>query len=364
MDNLNRRRNLGFFFDQAIARAPDKVAIIDLFGGQERRATYRQLDRADGCRGAHAGAARRARGRARRHAGREPHRVHRILLRIDARRRDPASAQHAACRRHARAHHRRCRLRAGDRRPFESPRRCCDRRAPAVAPPAAARPARARLSRVRRGDGKALAAGRPASDRGRCPGLPALYVRVDRPAQGRDHDASRHALVRRLQPALLAVLRERSRARRTAALSQERAARHGEADALCRRLLRADAGLRAARLSRGAGQVQVHLFARRRGGVHDVSPASRLSAHARSERPARHDHRIGGGDPRASRCGRARASARQGLGKLRVDRRRQPAARADRRPSGPARQPGRSGARDRAQAGRRRRAATPRKASC
>ena len=34
MDNLNRRRNLGFFFDQAIARVPDKVAIIDLFGGQ------------------------------------------------------------------------------------------------------------------------------------------------------------------------------------------------------------------------------------------------------------------------------------------------------------------------------------------
>src|SRR5947209_18071476 len=44
MDNVNRRRNLGFFFDQSVARAPDKVAIIDLFGGKERRATYRQLD--------------------------------------------------------------------------------------------------------------------------------------------------------------------------------------------------------------------------------------------------------------------------------------------------------------------------------
>ncbi|MEA2967022.1 MAG: hypothetical protein QOE78_283, partial [Alphaproteobacteria bacterium] len=32
MDNLNRGRNLGFFFDQATARVPDKVAIIDLFG--------------------------------------------------------------------------------------------------------------------------------------------------------------------------------------------------------------------------------------------------------------------------------------------------------------------------------------------
>jgi len=44
MDNANRRRNLGFFFDASVARLPDKVAIIDLFGGNERRATYRQLD--------------------------------------------------------------------------------------------------------------------------------------------------------------------------------------------------------------------------------------------------------------------------------------------------------------------------------
>lgn len=40
----NRRRNLGFFFDRSVARVPDKVAIIDLFGAKERRATYRQLD--------------------------------------------------------------------------------------------------------------------------------------------------------------------------------------------------------------------------------------------------------------------------------------------------------------------------------
>ena len=44
MDNVNRRRNLGFFFDHATARVPDKVAIIDLFGGRERCSTYRQLD--------------------------------------------------------------------------------------------------------------------------------------------------------------------------------------------------------------------------------------------------------------------------------------------------------------------------------
>ena len=151
----------------------------------------------------------------------------------------------------------------------------------AVAAPAAARSDKRRLSVVREPKWQSP---RPpvdaASDRGRCPGLPALHVRIDRPAQGRDHDASRHAVVRRLQPALLALRRERPRARRAAAVSQERAARHGEADALCRRLLRADAGLRAARLSRSAGQVQMHLFARRRGGVHDVSAASRLSAYA------------------------------------------------------------------------------------
>jgi long-chain acyl-CoA synthetase len=44
MDSEARRRNLGYFFDHALARVPDKVAIIDLFGGRERRATYRDLD--------------------------------------------------------------------------------------------------------------------------------------------------------------------------------------------------------------------------------------------------------------------------------------------------------------------------------
>jgi long-chain acyl-CoA synthetase len=44
MDSEHRRRNLGYFFDDAIARVTDKVAIIDLFGGRERCATYRELD--------------------------------------------------------------------------------------------------------------------------------------------------------------------------------------------------------------------------------------------------------------------------------------------------------------------------------
>src|SRR3569833_2716862 len=42
--NANRRRNLGFFFDDTVRRLPDKIAIIDLFGGRERTSTYRQLD--------------------------------------------------------------------------------------------------------------------------------------------------------------------------------------------------------------------------------------------------------------------------------------------------------------------------------
>ena len=40
----NRLRNLGFFFDETVRRLPQKVAIIDLFGGKERHSTYRQLD--------------------------------------------------------------------------------------------------------------------------------------------------------------------------------------------------------------------------------------------------------------------------------------------------------------------------------
>src|SRR5947209_4916990 len=40
----NRRRNLGYFFDGALARVPEKIAVIDLFGGRERCASYRQLD--------------------------------------------------------------------------------------------------------------------------------------------------------------------------------------------------------------------------------------------------------------------------------------------------------------------------------
>ena len=44
MVNEHRRRNLGYFFDDAVLRLPDKVAIIDLFDGLERCSTYRALD--------------------------------------------------------------------------------------------------------------------------------------------------------------------------------------------------------------------------------------------------------------------------------------------------------------------------------
>ena len=41
---INRKRNLGYFFDDTVRRLPDKVAIVDLFGAKERSSTYRQLD--------------------------------------------------------------------------------------------------------------------------------------------------------------------------------------------------------------------------------------------------------------------------------------------------------------------------------
>ena len=44
MDDDDRRRNLGYFFDEVLTRTPDKICIIDLFGDRERTATYRSLD--------------------------------------------------------------------------------------------------------------------------------------------------------------------------------------------------------------------------------------------------------------------------------------------------------------------------------
>jgi hypothetical protein len=39
-----KNKNLGYFFSDSVSRVPDKVCIIDLFGGVERRVTYRALD--------------------------------------------------------------------------------------------------------------------------------------------------------------------------------------------------------------------------------------------------------------------------------------------------------------------------------
>ena len=45
---MSRETNLGYFFSDSIRRFPDRVAIIDLYGGEERKITYAQLDeRAD-----------------------------------------------------------------------------------------------------------------------------------------------------------------------------------------------------------------------------------------------------------------------------------------------------------------------------
>lgn len=48
-DDVNRSRNLGYFFDRSVARLSDKVCIIDLFGGRERQFTYRDLDERMNC---------------------------------------------------------------------------------------------------------------------------------------------------------------------------------------------------------------------------------------------------------------------------------------------------------------------------
>ena len=44
----SKAKNLGYFFAESVARFPQKTAVIDLHGGEERQVTYAQLDeRAD-----------------------------------------------------------------------------------------------------------------------------------------------------------------------------------------------------------------------------------------------------------------------------------------------------------------------------
>ena len=40
-----RQANLGYFFAGSVTRFPDRVAVIDLYGGVERFVTYAQLDK-------------------------------------------------------------------------------------------------------------------------------------------------------------------------------------------------------------------------------------------------------------------------------------------------------------------------------
>jgi len=45
---VSRETNLGYFFAASVERFPQKVAVIDLYGGRERQITYAELDeRAD-----------------------------------------------------------------------------------------------------------------------------------------------------------------------------------------------------------------------------------------------------------------------------------------------------------------------------
>jgi long-chain acyl-CoA synthetase len=41
---MSRETNLGYFFEDSVRRFPDRVAIIDLYGGSERKVTYAQFD--------------------------------------------------------------------------------------------------------------------------------------------------------------------------------------------------------------------------------------------------------------------------------------------------------------------------------
>ena len=183
--NVNRRRNLGFFFDAAVAGCPTRSRSSTCSAAASARATYRQLDERMDRVASHAGAARAASGRARRHAGRQPRGVHRVLLRRDAGRRHPAPAQHAARRRHARS--------ASSATPAACSaivEPCSNREALAIvaaraaAPSPAARPGQGRLARLRDRNGEARAS---LSSRRRSPTMrrPSSPTRRDRPAARR-----------------------------------------------------------------------------------------------------------------------------------------------------------------------------------
>src|SRR6185369_12518137 len=126
--NVSRRRNLGFFFDDTVRRLPDKVAIIDLFGGRERTSTYRQLDQ-------------------------RMNRVASMLAALGIR-----PGERVAMLIGNRVEFIEFffgELRAGDRRSFLQSRRADDCRPRAGSPSHAARPGKSRLPVVRTGNGEA-----------------------------------------------------------------------------------------------------------------------------------------------------------------------------------------------------------------
>ena len=222
--------------------------------------------------------------RARRHGGRQPRGVHRVLLRRHADGRNPAAAQHPARGRYARDYIFEDAAACSPLvEPELQPRRDRDRGSASrcaiaccsIRPSAAGWPSRRRW--------QASAAGRAAADRGRCAGVPALHVRLDRPAQGRDHDPPRHALVRRLQPALLAGSPD-DRGMVALPLFHKNALRgtvkpmlYAGGSFVLMPAYEPRAYLEA------LAKYQLHLFARRRGRLHDVPAAPRR---ARQARPA------------------------------------------------------------------------------
>src|SRR6266542_1536 len=266
IDNVNRRRNLGFFFDQSVARLPDKVAIIDLFGGKERRATYRQLDA-------------------------RMNRVASVLARLGV-----APGERVA-------------MGIGNRTEFIE-FFFGSMRAGAIPLPLNIRLAAPTLEQIVADAACTLAVVDPSSHRDalaiarRSP----LRLILDQRAEGflsfEDEMAKPAAPVDAPEIADDAQAFQPYTSGSTGRPKGAIMTHHGMLWYVAynqRYWPSTESG-------RGLGQVQMHLFAGRGGGVHDVSRASRLSAHARPQRVARAHDRVCSGDARTHGRGRTRAS--------------------------------------------------------
>ena len=306
-----RRRNLGFFFDESVKRLPDKVAVIDLFGGHERCTTYRQLDqRMDA--------------------------VASMLARLGVR---PGE---------------RVAMLIGNRTEFLE-FFFGAMRAGAIPLPLNTRLAGDTLEQIIRGAGCALPIVDTSSNRGalsiaaRVPLRVRLLLGRGEPGfQSFEEELAKGGpavepppitdITQAFQPYTSgstgrpkgAVMTHRGMLWYVAYNQRYWPSAETDRGLIALPLFHKNALrgtvkpmlyaggsfvlLRAARLSGRPGEIQMHLLARRRRRVHDVSPASRLSAQPRSQCFARHDDRLGGGDAMrssgrclTSRCRRAMA---------------------------------------------------------